>query len=66
VQIIVNGAALEIEAGLSLGALLARTGKSIEHVAVECNGEVVELDANAQLTLQANDQIEIVHFVGGG
>ena len=65
-NIIVNGDSLEVAASLTLFALLSRLGKPTAQVAVEHNGEVVEPDDFAQLTLQANDQLEIVHFVGGG
>jgi thiamine biosynthesis protein ThiS len=65
-QIIVNGDSLEIEAELTLLALLARIGKSTEHVAIEHNGEVVDREDFAALTLNPQDRLEIVHFVGGG
>lgn len=65
-QIIVNGDPLEVDAGLALPELLGRIGKAIEHVAVEYNGEVVEREGFAQVMLKEHDQLEIVHFVGGG
>jgi thiamine biosynthesis protein ThiS len=65
-QIVVNGDSVEIESGVTLLALLARIGKPTAQVAVEHNGEVVERDDFAQRMLHANDQLEIVHFVGGG
>ena len=65
-QITVNGDAIEVDAGLSLASLLDRIGKRSEHVAIECNGEVVESDDFTQVTLSPDDKLEIVHFVGGG
>lgn len=65
-RIIVNGDALDIEAGLTLEGLLARIGKRPDHVAVEYNGEVLEREAFAARRLAAQARIEIVHFVGGG
>lgn len=65
-QIVVNGDPLEVEADLTITLLLERIGKSTEHVAVERNGEIVEPSAFAQLVLNHADQLEIVHFVGGG
>jgi sulfur carrier protein len=65
-QIIVNGAPLDIEVDLTLAGLLERIGKRPDHVAVEYNGDVLEGDAFAALRLKPHDKIEIVHFVGGG
>lgn len=65
-RIIVNGDHLEVESGLSLVSLLARLGKPSEHVAVEHNGNVVEGGSLTEVMLRENDQLEIVHFVGGG
>jgi sulfur carrier protein len=65
-QIIVNGAPVDIEEGLSVGALLARIGKSAEHVAVEYNGGILESKGFETLLLKPADRLEIVHFVGGG
>jgi sulfur carrier protein len=65
-QIIVNGDPVDIEEGLSVGALLARLGQSAEHVAVECNGDILESTGFASLLLGPADRLEIVHFVGGG
>lgn len=65
-QIVVNGDPLEVEADLTIALLLARIGKSTEHVAVERNGEIVEPSEFANLLLGNSDRLEIVHFVGGG
>jgi thiamine biosynthesis protein ThiS len=65
-QLIINGVAREVEPGLSIVELLTQLGKSIEHVAVERNGEVVELAEFSVSKLEANDRLEVVHFVGGG
>ena len=65
-QIILNGDNLDISETLSIEALLARVGKSPEHVAVECNGQVVEAKEFPKLQLKSGDVLEIVHFVGGG
>lgn len=44
------------------------TSKSLrpELVAVEHNGEILPRDRFATTVLHADDQLEIVHFVGGG
>jgi thiamine biosynthesis protein ThiS len=65
-RIIVNGEKLEVASGLNLLTLLDHIGKPAAHVAVEHNGEVLDRDIFAQVTLGENDQLEVVHFVGGG
>jgi thiamine biosynthesis protein ThiS len=65
-QILVNGDSVEVASGLSLLALLERIGKPSAHVAVEYNGDILERDGFAAVTLRENDRLEIVHFVGGG
>lgn len=65
-HIIVNGEKLEVASGLNLLALLDQIGKPVAHVAVEHNGEVIDRDGFARVILGENDQLEIVHFVGGG
>ncbi len=65
-QIIVNGDPVDVDAGVTIAALLAQIGKPAEHVAVEHNGEILEAEHFGAMALQANDRLEIVHFVGGG
>ena len=65
-QVILNGESLDVNEAISIEALLVRVGKSPEHVAVECNGQVVEVAEFPSLQLAAGDVLEIVHFVGGG
>lgn len=65
-KIIVNGEGRDVAAGLSLRALLDQIGTSAERVAIECNGVIIESRDLETMTLQADDKLEIVHFVGGG
>ena len=65
-RIIVNGEKLEVSSGLNVLALLEQIGKPAAHVAVEHNGEVLDREGFAQVTLGENDKLEVVHFVGGG
>jgi len=65
-QIIVNGSCLEVDSGFTLLALLDHMGKPSAHVAVEHNGEIVERNDFSSVTLDDEDRLEIVHFVGGG
>ena len=51
---------------LTVTALLALMGLDARKVAVERNEEIVARSAYAQTWLQPGDQLEIVHFIGGG
>ena len=61
-----NGEARRFEAGLTVSALLARIGLDTRKVAVERNEEIVPRSAYAHTALESGDQLEIVHFIGGG
>lgn len=62
----INGEPKELREGLTLSDLLADLGLAPERLAVERNREVVRRARWAETLLAEGDQIEIVHFVGGG
>ncbi|KTT69700.1 thiazole synthase [Sphingomonas sanguinis] len=64
--ITVNGEHKRVPAGLSLADLASQLGLVPEKVAVERNLEVVPRSTLAQVQVEDGDEIEIVHFVGGG
>lgn len=64
--IIVNGEHRRVAAGLTLAGLAADLGLVPEKVAVERNAAVVPRSTLAQVVIEDGDEIEIVHFVGGG
>ena len=66
VSITVNGEHKRIAAGLSLADLASELGLVPEKVAVERNLEVVPRSTLAEVQVEDGDDIEIVHFVGGG
>lgn len=61
----VNGENREIPDGLTVRGLISHLGLE-GPVAVERNAEVVPRSTHAEVLLEENDVIEIVHFVGGG
>lgn len=65
-SITVNGDPRKVADGMTLAALAAELGFAPEKVAVERNLAVVPRSTLAQVTIEAGDAIEIVHFVGGG
>lgn len=66
ITIIVNGEHRRVAGGISLADLANELGLLPEKVAVERNLEVVPRSTLAQVTVEDGDEIEIVHFVGGG
>ena len=66
VSITVNGAHRRVTAGLTLAQLATELGLVPEKVAVERNLEVVPRSTLTQVCVEDGDDIEIVHFVGGG
>lgn len=62
----INGEEKDIESGTSVSRLLEDLGLRPGRVAVELNIEVVASDVYDSTFLKAGDELEIVHFVGGG
>jgi thiazole synthase len=66
ITIMVNGEHKRVAAGMSIADLARELGLIPEKVAVERNLEVVPRSTIAQVYLEDGDELEIVHFVGGG
>lgn len=66
VSITVNGEHKRVTAGLTLAQLASDLGLVPEKVAVERNLEVVPRSTLAEVRVEDGDDLEIVHFVGGG
>lgn len=62
----INGEAREFSSPLSLASLLEQMGLKADRVAVELNRNIVPRDQWTATSLNEGDQLEIVHFVGGG
>ena len=65
-RIQVNGEPREFEENLSLPKLVAELNLKPEQIAIELNHNVVRRSQWENTLLQADDKVEIVHFVGGG
>ena len=65
-KIQINGEAREVSGPVSLAALLEQLGMKADRVAVELNRQIVAREHWAQTSLREGDQLEVVHFVGGG
>ncbi|MFK3888949.1 sulfur carrier protein ThiS [Sphingomonas sp. NPDC079357] len=66
ITISVNGEHKRVTAGITLAALAESLGLVPEKVAVERNLEVVPRSTLTQVVVEDGDELEIVHFVGGG
>ena len=62
----VNGETVEVPEGTTVAALLEQLGLAGRRVAVAVNGEVVPSGEYAEQVLHEDDEVEIVHAVGGG
>jgi sulfur carrier protein len=64
--IIVNGEARSLPGPATLLDLLADLELDARQVVVELNREIVRRPRLGDIMLSSGDQIELVHFVGGG
>ena len=62
----INGEPNELREGMTLGELVAQLGLAPERLAIERNREVVRRARWAETVIAEGDQLEIVHFIGGG
>ncbi|MBN2428316.1 MAG: sulfur carrier protein ThiS [Deltaproteobacteria bacterium] len=65
-QIVLNGQSKEIAEALTLEGLLKSLELETAHVAVELNKEIVTKTTFSSTSLKTGDEVEVVHFVGGG
>jgi thiazole synthase len=66
IQVRINGEHRRVRAGLTIADLALELGLEPTKVAVERNLEVVPRSTLGQVLLDDGDELEIVHFVGGG
>ncbi len=66
IKVRLNGEKKELARELTLSELLKGLGVPVEKVVVELNLSIVPRDQLAGTSLKEGDEIEIVHFVGGG
>jgi sulfur carrier protein len=66
VSLTLNGEARSFDGTLSVADLLHALGLDRRKVAVERNEAIVPRSIYAETWLASGDQIEIVHFIGGG
>lgn len=65
-ELTVNGEKMRFASGRSVSDLVAALGLEPRKLAVERNRMIVPKSTYAETVLADGDQLEIVHFVGGG
>ncbi|MDE0358309.1 MAG: sulfur carrier protein ThiS [Gammaproteobacteria bacterium] len=66
VTIRLNGKTREVAADITVSGLLDELGLVPGMVVVERNREILARESYATVRLSEGDQLELVHFVGGG
>ena len=66
IEVVANGEPRTIPDGQTVAAFLAGRGLDPDVVVVERNGEIVPRSRFGEVRLEADDRLEVVHFVGGG
>jgi thiamine biosynthesis protein ThiS len=66
VSVRLNGDRRAVPAGLSVAGLLEHLGLHPRLVVVERNGEILRREAYGAVAVLEGDELELVHFVGGG
>ena len=61
-----NGERRVFGEGLTLGGLLSQLSIPKEKVVIELNLEIIPKDRWGETVIKDGDEVEIVHFVGGG
>jgi sulfur carrier protein len=66
VRVIVNGELHELTDGLTVAGLISELSLNGRRIAVEVNREILDRESYEARSLRNGDEVEIVHFVGGG
>lgn len=66
INVRLNGKPREIQAGLSVTELVESLDLNPALVVVELNREILQRSQYPQVEVTEGDQLELVHFVGGG
>ena len=65
-KIQLNGKKVSIKSNLSIFNLLKKYKLDNKKIAIEHNGAIIPKTHYKKKYLKNNDQVEIVHFIGGG
>ena len=66
IKIKVNGKLKSIPDNFKISDLVKELKIPLKKVAIELNQEIIDKKKTSKIILKKNDNIEIVHFIGGG
>ena len=66
IKIKINGKIIKIDDKTKLSELVKNLKVPLKKVAIELNRQIVDKKKLNKINLKVNDEIEIVHFIGGG
>ena len=66
IKIKFNGKNISIDQSLNIDKLIKQFNIKLNNVAIEHNKEIIDKNNIKKITLNNNDNIEVVHFIGGG
>tara|TARA_B100001964_G_scaffold48424_1_gene54200 strand:- start:335 stop:553 length:219 start_codon:yes stop_codon:yes gene_type:complete len=66
IKIKVNGKTLSIEQNFTVVKLIKKLDIPLNKVAIELNKKIIDKKKLKKITLNDKDNLEIVHFIGGG
>jgi len=66
IKIKVNGKFKSISDNYKISDLIKELKIPLKKVAIELNQEIIDKKRTSKIILKKNDNIEIVHFIGGG
>ena len=66
IKIKINGKFKIVNNNLKLQSLISKLKIPIKKVAIELNHEILDKKKLNKIKLKKNDELEIVHFIGGG
>ena len=65
-NIYINGSAIEVESAITVTQLIEYLKLTGKRIAIEVNQEIIPRSQHNETILSENDQLEIVHAIGGG
>ena len=66
IKIKINGRLVKIKPNSSVNELILKLKVPLNKVAIELNKKILDKKKIKKIELKSNDNIEIVHFIGGG
>ena len=66
IKIKINGKSLSIDQNLNVSYLIKKLDIPLNKVAIEINKKIIDKKKLKKITLHNKDNLEIVHFIGGG